>query len=35
LRTLTGVTPSRLRSVGHHPIAAAFRHATGGGTVYV
>jgi AraC-like DNA-binding protein len=35
VRQLTGLTPRRLAGAGQSPIAAAFRHATGGGTVYL
>jgi AraC-like DNA-binding protein len=35
VRQLTGLTPQRFASAGRSPIAAAFRRATGGGTVYL
>jgi AraC-like DNA-binding protein len=35
VRQLTGLTPQRFRQSGRTPIGAAFRRATGGGTVYL
>ncbi len=35
VQQLTGLTPRRFVRSGHSPMAAAFRHATAGGTVYL
>lgn len=35
VQQLTGLTPRRFVRAGHTPMAAAFRHATAGGTVYL